>query len=128
MPQATALAFLVFKFIRMSSFMFSVMGLYSVSQLFLRGVIRCWGTGILRNSMRFPFCSYADSGANWGLGTGPAPASASSTPASTAMGATSCSGISCRCLVTFGMLQYFPLAASVALQGATAGLWRAGAQ
>ena len=38
------LTFLVLKFILMSSFMFSVTGLYSAIQLFFRGVIRCWGT------------------------------------------------------------------------------------
>jgi hypothetical protein len=41
-----ASTFLVFKFIRISSFMCCVMGLYKVSQLFFRGVVRCCGTGI----------------------------------------------------------------------------------
>ena len=38
------LTFLVRKFILMSSFMFSVTGLYSAIQLFFRGVILCCGT------------------------------------------------------------------------------------
>ena len=75
----------------MSSLRFSVTGLYSESQAFFSGVMRCCGTGMRLNSMRCPFCSYADSGANLGLRgaepLGPACAAAaaaagSSTPAS----------------------------------------------
>jgi hypothetical protein len=36
--------FFVLRFIRMSSFSCSVMGLYSCIQAFFSGVMRCWGT------------------------------------------------------------------------------------
>ncbi|KAA6425268.1 MAG: hypothetical protein FRX49_04763 [Trebouxia sp. A1-2] len=81
--------FLAFKFIRMSSFMLSVTGVYKDIQLFLRGVNLCCGTvtctrsnatellsspncnmfrgfklHTLLNSTFLPFCSYALRGAN----------------------------------------------------------------
>lgn len=43
--EVRSLTFLVFRFMRMSSFKFSVMGVKISIQCVLRGVMRCWGTG-----------------------------------------------------------------------------------
>ena len=128
------ITFFAFKFIRISSFMFSVTGVYRDIQLFLSGVNLCWGTvtckGILPlsvagtarlcraaisqllhtrlNSIFLPFCSYALRGANWGLlgPAGSAPSDASVFE-SIGTGPTSCNGVLTSFLDTLGILAVY---------------------